>query len=525
MGATTGQRVIRATGIIGGASLVVTALGFLKNLLAAYYFGTSSAMDIYLFALVIPDMAQFMSITGLFNFIPLFAEARARQGEKEAWNVASRLVTYWLLLLCGVLVIGTIAAGGLSWVVAPGLDADARAVYVVQTRLLMLMALGMGAARILAAVHNARKHFLVPALGEIVFQATSIVFLVIFHDYGTTALAGGMIFGGFCQLLVNAIGLHVKGAWLPLVLDPRHPAVIRLLKLTLPVYVSNAGAKINQVVNAAFASMLTAGALSALQYAYMGVDIIATTVGLSLSRALFPFLSEHFAEGRGEDVARSLDRSLVATTLLTLPASLGLGLLAHPVIVLLFQRGSFGPESTALTVAALRIYAPLLVPLGLGQILLTVYFAQANTTTPMKLGLLRVGIAALLCWLLVAPLGHRGIALATTISEFVKLSLMATFLRGPDQREGLRLALRSGARLGLAGALMAAVVWPLSQLDVLANMTLEPASIATLAGTIVGGGVVYFVGVRLFAPAEFAYFWAYARRLLPGGRPAEEVAG
>jgi putative peptidoglycan lipid II flippase len=524
MGATTGQRVMRATGIIGGASLVVTALGFLKNLLAAYYFGTSSAMDIYLFALVVPDMAQFMSITGLFNFIPIFAEARARHGERDAWSVASRLVTYWLLLLCGVLLVGTVAAGALSWVVAPGLEADARAAYVVQTRLLMLMALGMGGARILAAVHNARKHFLVPAVGEVVFQSTSIIYLVVFQRFGTMALAGGMIFGGFCQLLVNAIGLRVKGARLPLVFDPRHPAVYRLLRLTLPVYVSNAGAKINQVVNAAFASLLTAGALSALQYAYMGVDIIATMVGLSLSRALFPFLSEHFAEGRGDDVARSLDRGLVATTILTLPAAVGLGLLAHPVVVLLFERGSFGAESTALTVAALRIYAPVLLPLGLGQILLTVYFAQADTTTPMKLGLLRVGIAALLCSLLVSPLGHRGIALATVISEYVKLVLMVSFLRGPAQREGLRLAVRSAVRLGMAGALMAAVIWPLSRHHLIVNMSHEPASIAALAGTIIGGAVVYFIGVRVFAPDDFDYFWTQARRLLPG-RTAEEVVG
>lgn len=525
MGATTGQRVMQATGIIGGASLAVTALGFLKNLLAAYYFGTSSAMDIYLFALVVPDMAQYMSITGLFNFIPIFAEARARVGETEAWRIASRLATYWLLLLCAALAVCAVAAGALSWIVAPGLDADARAVYVVQTRLLMLMALGMGAARILSAVHNARKHFVVPALGEIVFQATSVVFLVAFHRHGTMALAGGMVLGGFCQLLVNAIGLRLKGAFLPIVLDPRHPAVLRLVKLTLPVYVSNAGAKINQVVNAAFASLLTAGALSALQYAFMGVDIIATMVGLSLSKALFPFLSEHFAEGRGESVTRSLDRGLVATSLLALPASLGLALLAGPVVVLLFQRGSFGAESTALTVAALRIYAPVLLPLGLGQVILTVYFAQGNTTTPMKLGLLRVGLAALLCWLLVPRLGHIGIAFATVISEFVKLYLMTVFLRGPAQKEGLRLALRSGGRLALAGTLMVAVVWPLSRHPLLAHMTHAPANIAALAGTIVVGAMVYFIGVRLFAPADFAYFWSHARRLLPGGRRAEEVVG
>ena len=517
MGATTGQRVIRATGIIGGASVVVTVLGFVKNLLAAYYFGTSGAMDIYLFALVVPDMAQLMSITGLFNFVPLFAEAQASQSEEETWRVASRLLTYWLLLLCVVLAVCFVAAGGLSWVVAPGLEPAARAVYLVQTRLLMLMALGMGAARILSAVHTARKHFGVPAFGEIVFQVTSILFLVVFNELGTMALVGGMVLGGFCQLLVNATFLRLERLRMPFIFEVRHPAVLRMLRRTLPVYVSNAGAKIGQVVNAAFASLLSPGALSGLLYGYMGVEIVATTVGMSLSKALFPFLSEHFAEGRGDDVTRSLDRGLVATALLVAPASLGLALLSHPLIVLIFQRGSFGAESTALAVAAMRIYAPVLIPLGLGEILLIVYFAQGNTVTPMKLGLLRVGIAALLCWLLIGPLGHRGIALATTISEFMKLGLMAFFLPGPEQREGLRLAIRSGLRLAMACALMAAVVWPLSRLDLLVNMTHAPASILALVGTILLGAVVYFAGVRVFAPSDFSYFRDHARRFLPGG--------
>lgn len=513
MATTTGQRVLRATGIVGAGSAGVAVLGFGKNLLAAYYFGTSLSMDTYFLALVIPDMVQYFSITGLFNFIPLFAEARAQKGLSEAWLVAGRLLAYWLLVLSGLLAVALLAAVPLSWIVAPGLEPGARVVYLDHTRLLTAMAFAAGAARILSAVLTAQKRFGVPALAEFAFQAASVAYLVVFHELGTMALAGGMVFGGFCQLLVNAAGLRAAGAPIPITLDLRHPVVGRMLKLSLPVYLGNAGAKVNQVVIAAFGSTLSAGGLSALQYSFAAVDVLGRMMGQTLSRALFPFLADQYAQDKSEEVTHSLERSLVATVLLTLPAGVGLGLLAYPVVVVVFQRGSFDASSAALTTSALQIYAPALVAFGVNYVLSSAYFARGDTLTPMKLGFVRVFAAMVLCSLLVPVLGHRGIALATTASEFLKLALMLAVGRLPAETLAIRRGLVAGARLGAAAIAMAAVVWPLTQLEALRVPHAGPQTVVALAGAIVAGGAAYFVAVRIFTPSEFAYFRAQLRRL------------
>ncbi len=522
MGASTGQRVMRATGILVSASVLLTALGFLKNVLAAYYFGTSRAMDTYLLALVIPDMAQYLSITGLFNFLPLFARARAEEGEEEGWRTAGRLLTFWLLLLVSALVVAALAAGVLSWVVAPGLGPEERSTYVVQTRLLLLMALAMGSARILGAVYNARKRFLVPALAEMVFQVASIGYLMAFHEAGTISLVGGMVFGGFCQLAVSAAGLWWQGVRVSPRFEPRHATVRTLVALSLPVYVANAGSKLNQIVNAAFASTLLAGAMSALQYAYMLVDILASTVAMSLSSALFPFLAEQHAEGRREDAARSLERGIVGTALIALPATAGLLVLARPTVLVLFERGSFDARSTEMTVAALLFYAPALVALGFNQILGTAYFAQGDTLTPMRLGLLRIAISLALCSLLVQHWGHLAIAFATTVGEYVKLGFMLALFRGDEQRRAVRSALRSCGRLALAVAIMAGVVYPMSRIGPLSAGRPPALALCLLLCTAAVGLGAYVVALRFAAAGEFAYFVGHLRRLL---RPGERAKG
>lgn len=516
--------MIRATSLLGAASVGVAALGLLKNLIAASYFGTSRAMDTYLLALTVPDMAQYLSITGLFNFIPLFSEAKARHGDEEALRTAGRLITYWYLILSVVLIACFLGAGILSWLVVPGLDDAERSTYVTQTRLLMFMALSMGFARVLAAVHTARKRFFVPALGEVTFQLASIGYLVVFHSLGTIALVGGMVFGGFCQLAVGAGALRVEKVRVNAVFEPRHPAVRKLVRLALPVYVGNGASKLNQAVNAAFSSTLTAGAVSALQYAYMMVDMLASTVGASLARAVFPFLADSVAQDRKGEIDRGLTRGLVGTALVTMPAAVGLLALAHPVVVLVFKRGSFDASSASLTETALRIYAPALFALSMNQVFATILYAKRDTVTPMRLGLLRVAVSALICALTVPSLGHRGIALATTTAEALKAALMMMAVWRLGHRDAMVATLRSLAGIAASVAVMAAVVVPLAQADLVRTLQPRMPGLAALAGTCLAGMLVYVLALRVVAARDFAYFGGQLRGLVSRRRPAQEDA-
>jgi putative peptidoglycan lipid II flippase len=384
----------------------------------------------------------------------------------------------------------------------------------------MLMAFGVGAARILSAAHNARREFLCPAAAEVAFQLGSIAYLVAFHEQGTIGLVGGMVLGGFLQLLVSAGGLLRDRVRIPARLELNHPAVRRMVRLSLPAYIGTAGSKINLLVNAVFASTLSAGSLSALQYAYMMVDILAATVGASLARALSPFLSQQFTEGRHEEVMRSVDRALVGTAFVTMPAAAGLWLLARPIVVLLLQRGSFDARSTELTTSALSIYAPLLLGLGLNYVLATVYYSKKDTMTPMKLGLARVAMTTSLCALLVPRLGHVGIALAATVGEFAKLGLMMGYLRGKEERAAVCLALGSCARAGAAVLAMGVLVYPLGLIGQSLGLSRGLLGAAFLGMTVLVGATVYVVALRFAAPSDFYYFVGHLRRV----RQDDEVA-
>ena len=191
--------------------------------------------------------------TGAFNFVPLFAQER-QVSEDAAWRLASQLLAYWTVLLVlvvlGVLVLSPLAAP----LVAPGFEGGRLASFLGLTRILLLMAVLVGASRLLSVVLQAQGRFLVAGLSEVVFQVASISWLVAFHDRGVTSLAWGQAVGGLAQLAVVgvALGGRIRSLW------PRrplwNPAVRRFVKLSLPVYLGDSGDKVNLLVTRAFGS-------------------------------------------------------------------------------------------------------------------------------------------------------------------------------------------------------------------------------------------------------------------------------
>ena len=519
-----GRHVLRATLMLAFSSLAVSVLGFVKNAVVAYYFGTSRGLDIYLLALVIPDTAAFLATTGLFNFIPIMASEKAQRGEGEAWRAGGKMLTFWALLLVLVLVAAWATAPWLSGLVGPGLRPDERATNVSFTRVLVLMSLGLGLARLLAAVHNYQKHFLVPALGELAFQVGSLLFLVVFHSWGVPALVWGMVFGGAVQLAISFVRLPIRQLRSAFGLDPFHPAVRAMVALTVPVYVGNLGSKVNSLVLLSFASTLSAGSVAALGYGYALAETVGNLLGASLSRAALPFVAQDLAEGRQDAVTRGVRHSLLGMFLILLPASVGLALLARPLVVILLQRGQFDQHSTELTVVALQVYALALAAFAINQYLSSVSYAQKDTTTPMRIGLIRVGITIVLVSTLVSRFGHVGVALAVCAGEIAKLAMMLVALSRPELRTAIKTALIATARTIPALVVMGLGVWQLG--GWLNGVEVRPALrwVVDLAFPALVGTLIYVGCLRLLVPKEFSFFSSFTRRALLPAPAASEIA-
>jgi putative peptidoglycan lipid II flippase len=453
-------RMLRALMVVFSSSMTVRLMGLAKNVLAAHYFGTSGAMDAYLLALLLPDMAMQLAYTGAFNFIPVFAAERARS-EQAAWRAAGQMLGYWLLLLLAVLVLVLVLSPQLVGLLAPGLGAEGRQETVELTRLLLLMASAVGLARLLAVTLHADRKFVAVALAEAVFQLVSTVYLVVFHARGIEALAGAQICGGFAQLLVVAAGLLGRRRGLRLSLDLRSAAVRRTIRLTLPVYLGESGNRINVMVSRAFASLLPAGAVSGLQYAQTLSAALPTIVAGALTTALFPFLSQQFAQADERDARASLRGGIVTVLLVFLPLSAGIWLLARLLVWVLFEHGAFGAASTDLTVTALQIFAPTTFAIALNALIGSAFQARHDTLTPTKAGLVRVTSNLALCLVLVPVLGYRGVALASTAALYLKLLVLLVCLRGILDASELLGTLVTGLRVLSAVGMMVALLYPL----------------------------------------------------------------
>jgi len=516
-----GGGVLRAVGLVVGSSVVASVLGFVKGVLAASYFGTSGIMDGYLIALLLPDLVARFALTGVFNFVPVFAN-EWKVSQEQAWRAASKMVTYWLSLLFVIMVVATVFADAIVPLLAPGFEGQQLVDAVRMCRALFLMAASVGLAEILTQPLIAQRRFFTHTLSETSFQITSTLFLVVFHSWGIDALVWGMVFGGCVQLAIAAFGMREFKDQLRIDLRLKHPVVGQMMKLTLPTYVGTAGARLNSIINRAFASLLPVGAVSSLQYAYTLTEAPVSLLASPATRALFPFLAGQFAED--EKRARAnLSRAIFSIALVFAPVAVGSYLLAGPIVKVLFERGSFDAQSTVLTSAALEIYAPCIFAMALSRLLAIAFTARMDTATPMKVGLLRIAINGVLCYSLIDSLGHRGIALSNTLAETVKVVVLMGLLWRSFPREEAIANLRPFAKLVPALGAMALVVQPLTG-ALPAQPTLLAA--ACLSGIVVLGALVYFAAAAALCREEARFLWEIVRDSVPlPGRIAALIPG
>jgi putative peptidoglycan lipid II flippase len=322
---------------------------------------------------------------------------------------------------------------------------------------------------------------------------------------------------------MRSAGFGLKLRW------PRlTPEVKRLLVLMTPVALGAGIYQINVVVDVAIASLLPSGAVSYLYYADRLVQLPLGVVGIAIGTALLPILARQIRNGEGQAAMHNQNRALEVALLLTLPAAVALTALAHPIILVLFERGAFGPAEVTATAAALAAYAIGLPAQVLVKVFTPGYFAREDTSSPVRIAIgCMIGNAAIGLGLMFAlrdyGLGHLGIAFATSLTGWVNALMLSRGLakRGHfhlDARAKKRLWPMAFASLAMAGALLG-LAWLLAAW--LAGP--EHLRIGALAILVVAGIAVYGLAAQLFGAMDLRELKTLLRR--SGRTPPPEPAG
>jgi len=511
---TTSQSVAAAAGIVAFGFIASRLLGLLRSVAIAHAFGTDPELSAYWVAFRLPDLV-FQVLAGATlsaAFIPTFSRVRLRFGEQAAWDLASAVLNLISIATTFVAVLAFLLAPWIVPLLAPGLGADSgreaelQSLAVELTRVMLLSPILFGVSGMVTGILNARNHFLAPALAP-VFYNVAIIFAAVFlaEPWGVQGLAVGVVAGSALHLLVQLPALRAVGMrWIP-TFDVTSAGVAEVARLMGPRVVGLAATQFNFIVVVFFASFVSDEAISALNYAFLMAMLPVGVVGMAISTAVFPTMAQQAAARQLEALRDSVARSLRLILFLAIPASAGLALLAEPAVRLLFERGAFGAGSTDLVWPALVIYGLAVFAHAGIEILSRGYYALADTRTPVQFAVLAVVLNIVLCAVLVAPFGLRGLAAATSIAAVVEFSLLLVMLErrlGSLRRGGVAAAV---LRTVSATAVMAEVIVLLSILLRAAGVDIHSlgGSLLLTAGGAVAGFFAFVFACALLDSEEY----------------------
>ncbi len=421
---------LRATFTVGAMTILSRLLGFARDVLSANIMGAGVVADAFFVALKLPNFFRRMTAEGAFSvsFVPLFTRTLQEDGTDAASHFASQAMAWMIAVLLPVSILAIIFMPHVIFLIAPGFNTDPEryALGVMLSRITFGYLLLMSLVALLGGILNTLDRFGPFAAAPVLFNGMMIIMLVCATPFLPTAghaLAIGVFLAGVLQLIwmvwhLKKIGFRLY--WEKPVLSTK---IRRLFSLMGPGIIGASAVQINLLVDIILASMLPVGAVSYLYYADRLNQLPLGLIGTAVGTALLPKLAARFANNDHDGAQFLFNRALELTLLLTLPAATALAVMPHEIIAVLFERGAFDATATAQTARALLAYALGLPAYVAIKIFATTLYAREDTATPVKITLVCVAVNTGLALLLIHPLKHVGLALATTIAAWLQLAI------------------------------------------------------------------------------------------------------
>jgi putative peptidoglycan lipid II flippase len=513
--ATQGQ-VIRALGGIAGATLLSRVLGFVRDMVVARAFGAGPVTDAFFVAYRIPNILRRLLAEGALStaMIPVFTTYAARPDRGEFRRMLRAVLGVAMIVLTVTTALGILGAPWILTAIAAGFMSDpAQArLAVVLTRVMFPFLLLIGLAAIATGALNTQGRFFAGAVGPALLNVgmiAAVVALAARIDPPILALAIGVLAGGLGQLLVQLPSLAACGLLVAPSNELRHPAIGPILKLLVPAVVGLAAVQVMVFVNTLLASFLPRGSISYLYYADRVMEFPLGVFGIALASASLPVMSRQAVARDHRGLADTLGFALRLVLFVSVPATVGLIVLRTPIVRVLFERGRFGPAETAATADALAWYAIGLVGFAGARIAAQAFYALGEAGTAVKWGSVAVAVNVVAALALMQPLGHAGLAAASSVGAYVNLLALLVVARRRLGALGGRALARSASRTILASLPLAAVcglalvAWPAQP-----SLALD---VAWLATTIVAGAILFWAASAALGLSERLALWKLAR--------------
>lgn len=490
----------RAFATVGSLTLVSRVLGFIRDMMMAAFLGAGPVADAFVVAFKLPNFFRRLFGEGAFNaaFVPIFAGLLATDGRRAAVVFAEQAMA---CLLGALLIFTVLAEAGMPWLtaaMAPGFidDPERFGLTVELGRITFPYLMLVSLAALQSGILNSVERYGAAAFTPVLLNICMIAALLILPRYTPTvghALSWGVVASGIAQFIWLAFSCQRAGIPIGLPWPRLSPKVREMLRTLGPALISGGVAHINVMVDMIIASLLPAGAISWLYYADRVAQLPLGVVGAAVATTLLPVLSRQIRGGDRAAALASQNKALEYALILTMPAAAGLVALALPITLVLFQRGAFTAEDAVGTAGAMAAFSAGLPAFVVAKALATNFFARGDTKTPMRFAIVCLIANVVLNLALMPFLAHVGVALATSISSWLNVGMLAYTLARQEHLvmdRGLRRRLIS---LMIVSLLMGGGLYALLPLTMPYMAVGQPWRYGVLAALVAGGGLLYAV--------------------------------
>ncbi len=494
------RKLLKSTLVVGVMTLVSRISGLVRDIVFANIMGSGLIADAFFVAFRIPNFFRRIFGEGAFSqsFIPVYSEYRERNTAEEVRAFMDRMAGVLAAILVVLVLLGIWAAPGIVMVIAPGYldEPDKFEVTVDALRLTFPYLLFISLVAMSQGLLNTCGRFGPPAVTPVLLNLCMIaaaVWLVPVTANEAIAVSIGVLVAGVLQLAFQVPFLHQEDV-LPV---PRpklgDPGVKRVFRLMLPAMFGVSVAQINILIGTLLASFLVTGSVSWLYYSDRVMEFPLGVFGIALATVMLPSLSKLHANNRPEAFSELMDWSLRWVFLISVPAMVGMILLSGPILSTLFLHGSTTPSDIRMMSLSLTAYSVGLAGFVLVKVLAPGFFARQDMKTPVKIAAAAMVVNIILSLILVSPMQHTGLALATSLAAWINASLLLHLLIQQGIFTPQPGWLKFLAKVAAAATAMSAVLlWGVDRLDGWMAMGILDRALV-LTAWIAVGAVVYFL--------------------------------
>ncbi|MGH8501592.1 MAG: murein biosynthesis integral membrane protein MurJ [Gammaproteobacteria bacterium] len=514
------QRLFKSTAIVGGMTFVSRIFGYARDAVVFIFFGAGGGTDAFFVAFRIPNFLRRLVAEGAFSqaFVPVFSEYREQRDAAALKELVDHVTGVMMVMLMLITVAGVLAAPVLVSLFAPGFtdNPERLALTVDMLRITFPYILFISLTALAGGILNSFGRFAVPAFTPVFLNLSLIaasLWLAPAFERPITGLAWGVFIAGAVQLAFQLPFLYR----LNLLPRPRlaraHDGVRRILRLMGPAIFGSSVVQINVLFNTMIASFLAVGSISWLYASDRFVELPLALLGVATATVILPRLSQQHARQSAPAFSQTIDWALRISVLVAIPATLGLVLLAGPILATLIQYREFTAADTLMATMSLVAYGAGLPAFVMIKVLAPGFYARQDTRTPVRIGVLAVLANMVLNVIIVVPWAyfdvpgpHAGLATGTTLSAYLNASLLYRQLR----RNGVyrvqtgwnNLALKVGAATAAMGGALFTMTPALAQWS---DWTATQRGVQ-LCGLIALGAAVYLLTLLMLGvrPRQFA---------------------